>query len=208
MSANDIVDKTRIGGEYLIRQYLSPREAEMFARAEDRKGTESMNDIVIAGLRGLPRVLEIDNGIMRAVKNHYYELTGSEVAVHVITVQHSQANSSYFDTHADEPVLVVTFLKLKTGGSLFRRTWRENNGGGEIRIGSVSLQVFTELSDIHQTTPTTSGRIWDIDARRIKGSSVIPDDMGRIYQEIGYTQKLYFLVKARGEQGADDGMGI
>jgi hypothetical protein len=115
VSHNESLDKSRIGGEYLIRQYLSLEEADMFVRAEDRKGSESMNDIVLAGLRGLPRVLEIDNGLLRLVKNHYQEATGSQIAVHVLTVRHSQANSTYFDTHADEPIFVVTFLKVRIG---------------------------------------------------------------------------------------------
>ena len=65
--------KEGIGGEWLTRQFLRPSEVEMFTRIQ-RQNT----DIVLAGLRGLPRVLELDNGILRAVRKHFDELTGAE----------------------------------------------------------------------------------------------------------------------------------
>jgi hypothetical protein len=175
----------------------------MFTRIQ-RQNT----DIVLAGIKGLPRVLELDNGILRAVRKHFDELTGAETAVHVLTLQHSDYTSSpYFDNLADEPILVVTFLKLSVGGSSYRRAWRENNGHrGELKIGSITLEMFMELSDVIRKSPIVTGRIWDIDARRLPRGC---QDLGRVIMEMGQSvHKLEFISKARGPNGTDRWYGL
>jgi hypothetical protein len=176
----------------------------MFIRAQKNVAT----DIVLAGLRGLPRVLELDNAIMRGVKKHYEDETGADIAVHVLTLQHSDVTTSpYYDTHADEPILVVTFLRLSTGGSQYRRAWRENNKGrGEIKIGSVTLEVFMDPADATKKTPMTSGRMWEIDSKKLTQGR---PDMGRVIMEMGFNvHKLEFLVKATARRGADRWYGL
>ena len=46
-------------------------------------------DVVLGGIRGLPRVTEIDNFLLRSVKKHYEEVYGIEVCVHIMTLQHA-----------------------------------------------------------------------------------------------------------------------
>jgi hypothetical protein len=97
---------------------------------------------------------------------------------------------------SDEPIIVVTHLKSKNGGSDFRRSWKENRRPMEIMVGTIRLRIFMELKDIQGevNTPLT-GRIVDIDARRTEG----PDewDMGRIFKELtSINERLVGIIKA------------
>ena len=59
-------DRRSPGGELVTRQYLRPREVNHFAQMHKEPAPQ---DVVLLALRGLPRVQEIDNAIMRAVGN-------------------------------------------------------------------------------------------------------------------------------------------
>jgi hypothetical protein len=185
-----------IGGEWLTRTYLRQAEVENFIEME-RRPTLGL-DVVLGGIRGLPRVTEIDNFLLRSVKRHYEEVYGIEVCVHIMTLQHALHwnNTAYFDHLSDEPIMVVTYLKSKNGGSDFRRSWKENRRSMEIMVGTIRLRIFMELKDVQGEvhTPLT-GRIVDIDARRIDG---LEDwDMGRIFKELtSVNDRLVGIIKA------------
>ena len=155
-------------------------------------------DVVLGGIRGLPRVTEIDNFLLRSVKRHYEEIYGIEVCVQIMTLQHASHwnNTAYFDHMSDEPIMVVTYLRSKNGGSDFRRSWKENRRPMEIMVGTIRLRIFMELKDVQGevNTPLT-GRIVDIDARRTEGSD--DWDMGRIFKELtSVNDRLVGIIKA------------
>ncbi len=77
----------RIGGEWLTRTYLRQVEVDNFVEIE-RRPTIGL-DVVLGGIRGLPRVSEIDNFLLRAVRKHYEEVYGIEVCVHIMTLQNA-----------------------------------------------------------------------------------------------------------------------
>jgi hypothetical protein len=163
----------------------------------ERRSTFGL-DVVLGGIRGLPRVTEIDNFLLRSVKRHYEENYGMEVCVHIMTLQHASHwnNTAYFDHMSDEPIMVVTYLRSKNGGSDFRRSWKENRRPMEIMVGTIRLRIFMELKDVQGevNTPLT-GRIVDIDARRTEGSD--DWDMGRIFKELtSVNDRLVGIIKA------------
>jgi len=140
------------------------------------------------------------------VRDYYGELTGAEVAVHVLTLQHSDHMTPQAEYLADEPILVVTFLRSEVGGTSYRKAWKDNNRGGEtLRFGSVALEVFVDLSDIMRKPTVITGRIWDMDARKFPGQK----DMGRVISEMGQNvHKMELIAKSRGPNGRDKWYGL
>ena len=164
--AGDNRDNSNVGGEWVTRQFLTLDEARSYKLIEENETTQG-RDVVIAGIRGLPRVLEIDNALIRRVRQSYLESMGTEVCVQMYTIQHSShtANSVYHDDYTDEPIMIVTLLKANGGGRDIRRHWKDSNRGttGELKIGSITLQTFMEIKDIFMRPGPTTGRIFDID---------------------------------------------
>ena len=115
-------------GEWVTRQYLTHSEAKSYQMMEASEGSHG-RDIVIAGIRGLPRVLELDNALIRMVRRHFFDTMGAEVCVQVYTIQHSAhtANSSYHDDYTDEPIIIVSLFKMNGGGKDIRKHWSDNN---------------------------------------------------------------------------------
>ena len=199
ISSTEDPSRTGIGGEWVTRQYLRDEESVMFMKLEEHGEQSYGQDVVIAGLRGLPRVLELDNALIRAVRKHYTYNMGLSICVMVSTMQHASnsSQSQYFDDLVDEPFLVVILLKTQ-GGASIRRTWKEANrygSTGELKIGSINLTTCMELRDIQGKSLTYSGRIMDIDARALGTQST---DIGRIINELGVNnmEKIELLVKA------------
>ena len=151
---------------------------------EENESTQG-RDVVIAGIRGLPRVLEIDNALIRIVRQSYLESMGTEVCVQMYTIQHSShtANSVYHDDYTDEPIMIVTLLRANGGGRDIRRHWKDSNRGttGDLKIGSITLQTFMEIKDIFMRPGPTTGRIFDIDSKKMARAN----DMGLIIKELG-----------------------
>ena len=123
ISNHEELSKGGIGGEWVTRQFLRNSEVEVFKTLEGHGDQAHGQDIVIAGIRGLPRVIEIDNALLRSVMKHYTHNMGLSVCVMVSTMQHSAHTpySAYYDDLADEPYFTVILLKTK-GGSSIRRS--------------------------------------------------------------------------------------
>ena len=119
VTSNEDKNSRGIGGEWLTRQYLRSHEADAFLRMEKHAESSSGMDVVVAGVRGLTKVLEIDNALIRTVRDHYLIGRGLDVSVHVSTMQHSN-RGEYFDEQADEPYLIVTLNGGASGTSIRR----------------------------------------------------------------------------------------
>ena len=151
------------------------------------------------GIRGLPRVIEIDNALLRSVMKHYTHNMGLSVCVMVSTMQHSAHTpySAYYDDLADEPYFTVILLKTK-GGSSIRRSWKEANrkyNTAEMRIGSAALQVFMEVKDMQGKSTVDSGRLMEINSQSMGEHSA---DLGRVIVKLGTInlEKVEILVKS------------
>ena len=120
----------------------------------------------------------------------------------------ARCNTEYFDEQADEPYLIVT-LNGGASGTSIRRSWKEDNKAstGELKAGSINLQIFMEIRDIQGKIPINSGKILDIDARNLGGD--LSHDMGRIIKEMGRSmEKIELLVKADKERWHDRWYGL
>ena len=56
------------GGEWLARQFVSKDEANFLINEERRTLTGEVN-VIMGGVRGLPRMTELDECILRVTKN-------------------------------------------------------------------------------------------------------------------------------------------
>jgi hypothetical protein len=122
-----------ISGEWVIRQYLRSGEAEFIMRvvkSQERGGT----DAVVAGVRGLTKVLEIDNALLREVRKYYEDTMGGDKMAIVMTFPHSEhaSNSAYLDEYADEPIIVVCSMNCG-GGNLIRKAFSRQKVVGRSR---------------------------------------------------------------------------
>jgi len=109
VSTTEDQSKMGVSGEWLTRQYLTREEAEFLKKVELKREEASCYDVVITGVRGLSRILEIDNALIREVKKHFENIIGGSIFVQAMTYQHSEhsTHSEYFDDYADETLLVV-----------------------------------------------------------------------------------------------------
>ncbi len=57
----------------------SRKEAEFLMKVERKREEASSYDVVLAGVRGLSRILEIDNALIREVKRHFEESVGGSI---------------------------------------------------------------------------------------------------------------------------------
>jgi hypothetical protein len=198
-------DKRSPGGEWVTRQYLRPREVSHFALMHK---DPTPQDVVLLALRGLSRVQEIDNAIMRAVGNYYHALMASPICVHMNVLQHSNNTTPYFDDRIEEPIIIVTLYR-GTQSSRIRGVLRNQNKNlpcGELRIGSVILQTFFEHDDITGRAPMITGRLLQIEMPGPKhGSCDIIEAMKRLGS---LNHKITLLAKADPTRWRDRWYGI
>ena len=157
-------------GDYAIRQFLREKEASYITniRKENR-------DIGVVLIRGLTRIAEIDDVILRRTREHYRGLLKMEVCVIMTTLQHDNPKA-YLDYLSDEPIMVVTLCGPMSGGTAVRRSIElSQDGTGQLRIGSVTLQTFNDLSVVQGKVGPTTGRIWEIDTSNMTEDEDICD---------------------------------
>jgi hypothetical protein len=208
VSTMDEQQRAGISGEWLTRQYQSREEAEFLMKVERKREEAASYDVVLAGVRGLSRILEIDNALIREVKRHFEESVGGSILVQAMTYQHSEhsTRSEYLDDYADETILVVSTLD-GAGGSAFRKTWsRQNQGRGDLKIGSMFLQYFMEPEDIYGKPAVMTGRLIDIDARK---AGYQCDNMGSIISLLAHSfERVHFIVKVDDNKGKGRWYGL
>ena len=119
----------------------------------------------------------------------------------VMTYQHSEhsTRSEYFDDYADETILVVSTFD-GAGGSAFRKVWsRQNQGRGDLKCGSMFLQLFMEPDDIYGRPAAMTGRLIDIDARKAEEQG---EKMGGVLSFLGQSfERVHLIVKIDENKG-------
>jgi hypothetical protein len=176
-------------GDYAIRQFLRPKEAEHLAKIRGE-----VKDVGLVLIRGLTKIVEIDEAILRRTREHYREHWGMEVCVIMTTLQHDNPKA-YLDLLADEPIMAVISCGLMTGGSALRKGIElSREGTGTLRIGSVTLQTFVDPSVVQGRGGPTTGRIWEIDSSNMDGEEDVCDLIIELGDRINSVE---ILVKAR-----------
>jgi hypothetical protein len=176
-------------GDYAIRQFLREKEASFLANFQG-----SIGDVGIVLIRGLTKIVEIDDVILRRTREYYRGFTNVEVCVMMTTLQHDSPKA-YLDFLADEPIMVVTLCGPMLGGSSLRRSIElGNDGTGLLRIGSITLQTFTDLSVVQGKVGPTTGRIWEIDTSNLMEDEDVCDLIIELGERINDVE---ILVKAK-----------
>jgi hypothetical protein len=117
-----------------------------------------------------------------------------EICVVMTTLQHD-STKAYLDYLADEPIMAVNLCGPMSGGTSLRKSFELNHDGtGQLRIGSVILQTFTDLGVVQGKAGPTTGRIWEIDTSNL----VEDEDICDLIIELGdKINSVEILVKAK-----------
>ena len=116
-------------GEWVSRQYLRPEEVNTLAQMQ---GGGHGRDAVVLGVRGLTRVEELDNAIMREVRGHYQATLGNRIGVIMNVLQHMTPNGTpYYDERVEEPILTVILLKSDNGTHIRKVNGSPDNTSGQ-----------------------------------------------------------------------------
>ena len=165
-------DKDNKGGEYYTRQFVDEDEAAFFLSIE---GKPDVDDI-LGGVRGLSRVTEIDDVVIRVTKNNFAGQMGGKVGVFVMSVPHDWAQSNGIELK-EEPILVISTLDggHRDGKEMGRRFEVYKNGDTIVRQPFVSFEVqhFQEIDRVVYKPLRASQNSWILDVEIEKGSNML-----------------------------------
>ena len=89
------------GGEFLIRQLLTDAEARFLLKVMD-KSKSAPSNVIMGGVRGLPRVTEFDECVLKITRSRYRENFRSEIGAFMMTLGHEY--TSGLNEFKDEPL--------------------------------------------------------------------------------------------------------
>ena len=132
------------GGEWFSRQFVSANEANFLINVERRVmvGETSVN-VIMGGVRGLPRITELDECVLRVTKNKYESQFQGDIGVFMMTLSHEWPKESL--ELKDEPFLVICQLGAYSGGDLLGKSFHPyERGATTLRqaVGSMDVQLF------------------------------------------------------------------
>ena len=74
--------------ECYTRQFVSDAEAEFFKEVEKKAGSSTKVKTIMGGVRGLQRIPEVDDCLLRMMKNAHEEYFKGEIGVFMMTIVH------------------------------------------------------------------------------------------------------------------------
>ena len=74
--------------EYYTRQFVTEAEANFLKEVERRVGSDPGVNAIMGGVRGLQRLTEVDDCLLRMTKNGYEEYFKGDIGVFTMTIVH------------------------------------------------------------------------------------------------------------------------
>ena len=74
--------------EYYTRQFVTETETAFFKEIEKKAGSELGVNAIMGGVRGLQRLAEVDDCLLRMTKNGYEDYFKGEIGVFMMTIVH------------------------------------------------------------------------------------------------------------------------
>jgi hypothetical protein len=137
------------GGEWYGRQFLSKSEAIFFKKMEQR-ATNQPTSVIMGGVRGLPRIVEFDECLMRQTINKYAAQLRCELSALIVTISHEWPINSR--ELRDEPIIVVFLMDgtYRDGDSLgrFLECYSRNETVAKQSFGSIDTQFFLKIESV------------------------------------------------------------
>ena len=165
-------DKDNKGGEYYIRQFVDKEEAAFFLSIEGKPDV----DVREGGVRGLPRVTELDDIALRVTKNNFMGQMGGKVGVFVMSIPHDWAHSNGFELR-EEPILVICTLDgdHKDGREMGRsfEVYKHGDTIAKQPFGSFEVQHFQDIDRVVNKPLRAAPNSWILDVEIVKGSSML-----------------------------------
>ena len=96
------------GGEWFTRQLVTDTEANFFMRVEDRVKQGSSVNVIMGGVRGLPRVTEFDECVLRMTLNNYKNVFKGSIEAFISSLSHDWGTSS--TELREEPIIFVCLM--------------------------------------------------------------------------------------------------
>jgi hypothetical protein len=158
------------GGEWLARQFVSKEEANFLINVERRTLTGEVN-VIMGGVRGLPRMTELDECILRVTKSKYESQFQGDIGVFMMTLSHDWPKDSY--ELKDEPILVVCQLASFKGGDSLGRSFHPYEKGATVirqAIGSMDVQLFLRPDSVINKPFRSSTNSWILEADNCPGA--------------------------------------
>ena len=100
------------GGEWFTRQFVTDVEAKFFMGVDNRVKAGSPVNVIMGGVRGLPRVTEFDECVLRMTLNNYKAVFKGDIRVFISSLTHEWGpNSSEL---REEPIIFVCVRWMAT----------------------------------------------------------------------------------------------
>jgi hypothetical protein len=129
---------------------VSDAEAEFFKGVERKAGSSSKVNAIMGGVRGLQRIPEVDDCLLRMMKNAYEEYFKGEIGVFMMTIVHEWGRDS--SEVREEQILVICLLdgNLKDADMLGKMypPFARGESATEQFLGSIRTQLFLKLESV------------------------------------------------------------
>ena len=134
--------------EWWSRQFVTTEEANFLLNVERRTTLGDVN-VMMGGARGLTRISEFDECLLRVTKNKYESQFQGDIGAFMMTISHDWPKDS--SELKEEPIIVVCQLGAFKGGDLLGRSFQPfEKGYTTIRqpVGSMEIQLFLRLDQV------------------------------------------------------------
>ena len=168
------------GGEWLSRQFVTDDEANFLINVERRTLTGEVN-VIMGGVRGLPRMTELDECILRVTKSKYEAQFQGDIGVFMMTLSHDWPKDS--NELKDEPILVVCQLGSFKGGDLLGRSFHPyEKGASTLRqaVGSLDVQLFLRPDLVINKPFRSSTNSWTLEVDNCPRDCNMSDVLDRL----------------------------
>jgi hypothetical protein len=163
------------GGEWYSRQLINEAESAFLISVGERlKKSESVN-VVMAGVRGLSRVVEFDECLMRMTRTRYQDFYHGGIGVFFSVMSHEFRDPVELK---EEPILFVCLLDgdLK-GADVFGGIYTPLSKGETVTkqvFGTIETQLFRRVDTVVNRLLRSASGSWMIEIDGVpKGSSMV-----------------------------------
>jgi hypothetical protein len=139
---------------------VTTEEANFLLNVERRTALGDVN-VIMGGARGLTRISEFDECLLRVTKNKYESQFQGDIGAFMMTLSHDWPKDS--SELKDEPIIVVCQLGAFKGGDILGRSFQPfERGYPTIRqaVGSLDIQLFLRLDQVLNKPFRTSTNSW------------------------------------------------
>ena len=189
------------GGEWWSRQFVTVEEANFLINVERRTVLGEVN-VIMGGVRGLPRIAEFDECLLRVTKNKYESQFQGDIGAFMMTISHDWPKDS--PELKDEPIIVICQLGAFKGGDLLGRSFQpfeRSNSTIRQAVGSMDIQLFLRLDQVLNRPFRSSTNSWmlEVDCPRACNMTEVLDRL-----DDGEAKRAFSVIRMDPEKLTND----